>query len=110
MSVLVTLVALSGVIFVHECGHLFFTKWGRIGVFEFSVGMGPKLFGFRYKDTDYNCRLFLFGGFVRLAGLDESNQEVATENLFQNRPMVWRFLTLFAGSFMNVLLGFFVFF
>ncbi len=110
MSVLVTLFALSVVIFVHECGHLFFAKWGRIGVFEFSVGMGPKLFGFRYKDTDYNCRLFLFGGFVRLAGLDESNQEVATENLFQNRPMVWRFLTLFAGSFMNVLLGFFVFF
>ncbi len=110
MSVLVTLFALSIVIFIHECGHLFFAKWGKIGVFEFSVGMGPKLFGYRYKDTDYNFRLFPFGGFVRLAGLDESNQEVATENLFQNRPMFWRFSTLFAGSFMNVLLGFFVFF
>ena len=49
MDVLITLLGLSAVVFVHECGHLFAAKWGGIGVLEFSIGMGPKLVGATIK-------------------------------------------------------------
>ena len=112
MSVFITFIALSIVVFIHELGHLLAAKYGGIGVYEFSVGMGPKLFGFRYRDTDYNFRLFPLGGFVKLAGLDdkEGDAEEIDELKFQNRPMKWRMLTICAGSFFNVCLGYLVFF
>ena len=109
MSFLITIFCLSFVIFIHELGHLLAAKWGGMAVPEFSVGMGPKLVGFKYKETTYNIRLFPVGGFVKLAGLDDSDQDFQPERHFQNRPIINRIITISAGSVMNVLLGFLIF-
>ena len=50
MMVLITILALGFVIFVHEMGHLIFAKWGGVGVYEFSIGMGPKIWGFDLRN------------------------------------------------------------
>lgn len=110
MTVFLTFLAISFVVFWHECGHLFFAKLGGIGVIEFSVGMGPSLYGFRYKGTLYSFRLLPIGGFVKLAGLDDSENELDESVYFQNRPLKHRFLTIFAGSGMNIILGYLIFF
>ena len=109
MGVLITILCLSFVIFIHEMGHLLAAKWSGIGVSEFSVGMGPKVFGFLYGETRYNLRLFPLGGFVKLAGLDDSDNEFEEAVFFQSRPLFKRVVTISAGSIMNVLLGFVIF-
>ena len=65
-------------VFIHELGHFLFAKKFGVYVYEFSIGMGPRLFKFRRKndETEYCIRLFPIGGYVQMAGeeveVDES--------------------------------------
>ncbi|MET1174414.1 M50 family metallopeptidase [Paenibacillus amylolyticus] len=59
-------------VFTHEFGHLFVAKYNNVHCPEFSVGMGPKLFSINVNKTTYNFRLFPIGGYVRMAGDDET--------------------------------------
>lgn len=59
-------------VFTHEFGHLFAAKYNNVNCPEFSVGMGPKLFSIKVNKTAYNFRLFPIGGYVRMAGDDET--------------------------------------
>lgn len=110
MSIILTIIAFSFVIFIHELGHFLFARIGGIGVIEFSIGMGPKLASFRRKKTQFSLRALPIGGYVKLAGLDLSEDSVDEKTFFQNRPLKYRFLTILAGSFMNLILGYFLFF
>ena len=113
MDVLITLLGLSAVVFVHECGHLFAAKWGGIGVLEFSIGMGPKLVGATIKGVPCSFRLLPIGGYVKLAGMDAAlsdSPDSDPNTFFQNRPLVNRFATIIAGSLMNLVFALFVFF
>ena len=55
-------------ILVHELGHFWAARAFDVKVDVFSFGFGPRLFGFRRGDTDYRFSLFLFGGYVKMAG------------------------------------------
>lgn len=52
------------VIFWHELGHLAVARWAGIGVQEFSVGVGWKVFGGRIGKTRYAFRLLPLGGYI----------------------------------------------
>src|ERR1035441_5799741 len=69
---LVTIVAfiiLIGVmIVVHEFGHFVVAKLCGVRVEAFAFGFGPRLFGYKYGDTDYKVCLLPLGGFVKMAG------------------------------------------
>ena len=93
-------------IFVHEFGHFIVAKLCKMTVHEFSIGMGPKLFGFGKKSTKYNVRLLPLGGYVALEGEDSKSEDV---NAFSNKSIFKRFCVLFAGAFMNIILGFLLF-
>lgn len=93
-------------IFVHEFGHFITAKMSGMTVHEFSIGMGPKIIAFGKRSTKYSLRLFPLGGFVRLEGEDG---ESVDPDAFCNKSALKRFIVLFAGAFMNVLLGFLVF-
>ncbi len=93
-------------IFIHEFGHFFTAKLSGMTVHEFSIGMGPKLFGFAKKETNYSLRILPLGGYVRLEGEDG---ESGDPNAFCNKSFFKRFSVLFAGAFMNVILGFIIF-
>lgn len=111
MSFLITFLALSAVIFIHELGHLLAAKWSNIGVYEFAIGMGPRLFGKKWGETEYSVRLFPIGGFVKLAGMDdESTTQAFHPSRHLNAQSAWaRLLTIGAGSLANVILGFIIF-
>ncbi|MBW1605484.1 RIP metalloprotease RseP [Lactobacillus sp. Sy-1] len=53
---------------VHEFGHFIVAKKCGIMVREFSIGMGPKIFAHRYNGTTYTIRILPLGGYVRMAG------------------------------------------
>ena len=71
MSYLAAVFIVGLVIAIHECGHLLAAKWCGIPVERFSVGFGPKLFGFRRGETSYWLSVVPLGGYV-LPALDEN--------------------------------------
>ena len=70
MTFIYFILVLGVTIFIHELGHFIFAKRAGIYVYEFSLGMGPKIFKFNRKndETTYAIRLFPIGGFVQTAG------------------------------------------
>jgi regulator of sigma E protease len=111
LGILITLLGLGVVIFVHELGHLWAAKRAGIGVIEFSIGMGPKVYSRPFNGTLYAIRAFPLGGFVKLAGMDpeDSENNIPVSAHFQSRPMSGRMLTIVAGSLMNLSFGFLLF-
>ena len=55
MTFIYFVLILSLIIFVHELGHFIFAKKAGIHVYEFCLGMGPRLFMFKRKndETEY---------------------------------------------------------
>ncbi len=108
MPIIITLLALGFVIFIHELGHLLAAKKAKVGVTEFAIGMGPKLVSFNMGGTMYSLRLLPFGGFVKAKGLDDL-EECSIEEDYRQKSALSKAIILFAGSFMNVVLGFIIF-
>ncbi|RAP34108.1 RIP metalloprotease RseP [Candidatus Marinamargulisbacteria bacterium SCGC AG-410-N11] len=108
MSILIIIIMLAILIVVHEFGHLIAAKYAGIGVIEFSIGMGPKLFSKEFKNTIYSLRLLPIGGYVKLAGLDDEN--VSDDINYRKKSIFHRFLTISGGSFMNFILGILILF
>ncbi|EEU30683.1 RIP metalloprotease RseP [Limosilactobacillus coleohominis 101-4-CHN] len=73
---IITFIIVFGIlVLVHEFGHYYFAKRAGILVREFSIGMGPKIWWSRRNGTTYTVRLLPLGGYVRLAGADEDDDE-----------------------------------
>ena len=68
MIVLNFIIVLGILIFVHELGHFLVAKWMGVKVEKFSLGFGPKLFGFQHGDTEYLISAFPLGGYVKMFG------------------------------------------
>ena len=58
------------IIFSHEFGHFITAKKSGVKVNEFSLGMGPKIFGFTRGETDYSLRILPIGGYCAMEGED----------------------------------------
>lgn len=68
MMIVISILALSLLIFVHELGHFLLAKYFSVQVLEFAIGFGPKLVSKQIGDTVYAIRAIPLGGFVRMAG------------------------------------------
>jgi regulator of sigma E protease len=62
------IILLSIMVFVHELGHFVVAKYFKVRVEAFSIGMGPRLFGYKYGETDYRICAFPIGGYVMMTG------------------------------------------
>ena len=103
---------LGGLIFVHELGHFVAAKLLGVKVVRFSIGFGPRLFGWVRGETEYQLALLPLGGYVKMAG-DDPNEEVAPEDagrgFLEQKP--WRrFLIAAAGPGMNLVFPLFLYF
>ena len=66
VSALAFIVLVGVMVIVHELGHFIVAKLFKVRVEAFSFGFGPRLFGFKYGDTDYKVCLLPLGGFVKV--------------------------------------------
>ena len=112
--ILAGLVMISFVVVIHEFGHFIVARAFGIGTPVFSVGMGPRLFGFMWKDTDFRVSALPLGGYVQMAGADpfgeeDANSWVDPEEDFMKKPVWQRLLVMLAGPAMNIGLPFVVF-
>lgn len=103
------------IVLVHEFGHFITAKIFGVYVYEFSIGMGPKLFSFKgkNKETTYSLRLLPIGGFVALAGeepYDEKAKDIPDNRKLDNIAIWKRFIIMIAGIFNNILLALILFF
>ena len=108
MTIIYFILILSITVFIHELGHFMFAKKYGVYVYEFSIGMGPKLFKFKRKndETDYCIRLFPIGGFVQMAGEEvEVDEKIPVEKRLQSKTAFQRFMIMVAGVMMNFLLA-----
>ena len=108
LSIIYFILILGTIVLVHEFGHFFFAKLFGVYVYEFSIGMGPKLFSKKGKngETTYCIRAIPIGGFVQLAGegLDD-DKEIPKKRLLQSKPVWQRFLIMFFGAGNNFILA-----
>ncbi len=103
LYILLAIFAFGVMILIHEAGHFFAARACGVKIYEFALGMGPRIFGWKGKDgTDYNLRLFPIGGFVSMKGEDE---DADGEDSFSSKSAVKRFFIVAAGALMNIILG-----
>lgn len=63
-------IVLGVLILVHEWGHFIVARLFGVRVDVFSIGFGPRLFGWKRGATDYRVSALPLGGYVRMAGQD----------------------------------------
>lgn len=113
---LITLILVLGIlIFFHELGHFIFAKKYGVYVYEFALGMGPKIFSFKRKDkndpTLYSLRLLPIGGFCAMAGeVDEDDDTIKKDQFMCNKTKFQRFMILISGVMFNIILAFILLF
>jgi len=66
MGYVVMFLMIGFLILVHEFGHFCAAKRSGMPVEIFSIGYGPKLWGFTYNGTEYRISYFPVGGYVML--------------------------------------------
>ncbi|GAB6173789.1 RIP metalloprotease RseP [Paradesulfitobacterium aromaticivorans] len=113
MTALAIVFVFGLLVMVHELGHFLVAKWAGIRVLEFSFGFGPKLVGYKGKETFYAIRLIPLGGFVRLYGMDPEPDENGQATIgssddpysYMNKPVWKRMAVIVAGPIMNFILA-----
>ncbi|WP_283718752.1 RIP metalloprotease RseP [Clostridium perfringens] len=106
MYIIFALLVFSALILVHELGHFIVAKLNGIYVEEFAIGMGPKLFGVKVGETEYNLRILPFGGFVKMLGEEDESDDSRSLNA---KTPIQRILVMGAGAFMNYVLALIIF-
>jgi len=105
MYIVISILIFGLIIAIHEFGHYIAAKAFRVGVPEFAIGMGPKVFGIQGKETLYSLRAVPIGGFCTLDGDDT---EVQGEKSLFAKPLWQRVIIFAAGSVLNIAAGFLV--
>ena len=106
VSILIPLALISVLVLVHEFGHFIVARKNGVLVHEFSLGMGPKIYGIQKGEILYAIRAFPIGGFVRMEGEDELSDD---PRAFNKKTPLQRIAVIFAGPFMNFIFAFVVY-
>src|SRR5436309_1514894 len=111
VGVVLFVVAILGVVLVHESGHFAFAKAFRIKVEEFFVGFGPRLWSVRRGETEYGVKALPLGGYVRIAGMNPYQEPTPEEypHTYGAKPAWQRALVIFAGPATHFVIAFFLF-
>jgi regulator of sigma E protease len=109
MNTLIGIFLVLGVmILVHEWGHFIIARLFGVRVDVFSIGFGPRLFGWKRGATDYRVSALPLGGYVRMAGQDLSEVDAGkvaptgARDELMSKPRWQRALISFAGPAVNL--------
>ena len=109
------LLSLSILVGLHEMGHLLAAKFFGMRVEQFSIGFPPKIFSFKYGETEYALSAIPLGGFVKISGMiDESmdKEQMAQPPKpweFRSKPAWQRLIVMLGGIIVNVITGIVIF-
>ena len=126
-KIIIALLVFSIIIIIHEFGHFIVAKYNKVGVIEFSLGMGPRLISWGKtesghkilffktskwldehpifgENTLYSWKLLPFGGSCMMLG--EEDMSVEDDRAFGKKSVYARMAIIFAGPFFNFVLAF----
>ncbi|KPK58686.1 MAG: hypothetical protein AMS21_10475 [Gemmatimonas sp. SG8_38_2] len=120
VSVLAFVVVLGVLIIVHELGHFITAKAAGIAVPRFSIGLGPRIWGFTIGETEYVISALPLGGYVKMVGMGEeealetleggkTDVEFPPERHFDQKSIGTRAIVIAAGPAMNFVFAIFAF-
>lgn len=126
LNILIAIILFSVIILFHELGHFLLAKANKVGVIEFSLGMGPRIISYarteeghrvkffgssRYFEehkefedhTLYSWKILPFGGSCMMLGEMENIED---DRAFGKKGVWARMSVIFAGPFFNFILAF----
>ncbi|PIR44776.1 MAG: RIP metalloprotease RseP [Candidatus Vogelbacteria bacterium CG10_big_fil_rev_8_21_14_0_10_51_16] len=115
MSIILFLIILIVLILVHEFGHFIVAKKSGIRVDEFGIGFPPRIKGWKKGETTYTLNWIPFGGFVKIAGEDVTDEELSVmsakerDRNFALKPAAIKAAVIVAGVAFNFLLAWVLF-
>lgn len=107
VPVLIVVLALIGIVILHELGHYLTARWAGMKVSEFYVGFGPRLWSIRRGETTYGVKAILAGAYVRILGMNnlEKVDPVEEHRTYRSKPYWRRMSVAVAGSAVHFLLA-----
>ena len=105
ITILAFAFVLGVLIFVHELGHFLMARRIGVRVLKFSLGFGPRIFGFTRGDTEYCISAIPLGGYVKMAGENPDDPRTGQPDEFLSKTKWQRFQVLVMGPTMNLLLA-----
>lgn len=106
---------LLGLIVIHEAGHYVTAKLFGVRVLEAGIGLPPRIWGFRYRDTDYTLNALPLGAFVRMLGEEDPEAQEDGEALrvpgemnpqsLAAQPKWKRTIIIGSGAFLNLIVA-----
>ena len=107
----VMVAAIVVMIFLHELGHYLTAKWSGMKVTEFFLFFGPKIWSFKWGETEYGIKCIPAGAYVRIIGMSNMETDVPPEDewrTYRQQSYPKRLLVVSAGSIMHMLQAFFL--
>ena len=110
-SIFLIVLFFGGSIFVHELGHFLAARRRGVKVERFSIGFGPRIFGWRGKDgVEYRLSWIPLGGYVALPQLaDMAEIEGGSSGDREPLPPIsyaTKIIVFVAGAVFNLLFAF----
>lgn len=112
LAILIGLFTVLFLITIHEFAHFVIAKLSGAYVYEFAIGMGPKIFQWGKKETRYTLRLLPLGGYVSIASeiadapTGREAEVVDTARMMENLHRGKKAVFISAGAIMNLLFAF----
>lgn len=103
LTFILVILIVSLLVLVHEWGHFYSARKLKVKVEEFGFGFPPRVFSTVKNGIRYSFNLLPLGGFVKIFG--EHGEGEGERESFAARPIWQRFIILFAGVFMNLVLA-----
>ena len=105
------LLGLSIIVGLHELGHLLFAKLFGMRVESYSIGFPPKIFRYKWGETEYSLGAIPLGGAVKISGMIDESLDTATLTRapqpweFRAKPAWQRLIVMLGGIFFNIISG-----
>ncbi len=110
-TIIITIFIFGLLITIHELGHYLVARAFKVGIREFSVGMGPAIHTWKCKTNNVSIRWLPIGGYVSMVGEDPNDTpepEDEGKAGLNTKPVWQRILVVLAGPLTNILFAFVV--
>ena len=107
LPMLIGVLAIVGMLFLHELGHYLTARAAGMKVTEFFLGFGPRLWSFRRGETLYGLKAIPAGAYVRIIGMNNLEEVSPAEEhrTYRSKPYWRRMSVAVAGSTVHMLLA-----